>query len=331
MAQLRDFVGKLGGLQTEHQSLRLHTGLSEMLVPLTRTAEFNKSLEIQQNLLASYDVSSQLNAIEDMISQSADMQLVVRLLCLASITAGGIKAKILENIKREFLQTYGYQFLPLFLSLAASPLSILLPSAQAATTPSELALLKYPFVNLCKSLRLLTDDPESSDELENDISYVYSGYAPISIRLVQCVAQKGGVLSNPAMDKGKKTLDDGDTKKDRNISGKVQAHPIVGWKGFDDVVGSIPGETVDITTKARGSADPGVTALTTTNFREHTTTTAVFFLGGCTYSEIAALRWVGRQNRGRRFLIATTGIISGRSVIEGIAGVAQTGPKEASI
>lgn len=27
-------------------------------------------------------------------------------------------------------------------------------------------------------------------------------------------------------------------------------------------------------------------------------TTVVFFLGGCTYTEIAALRWVGRQNIG---------------------------------
>jgi hypothetical protein len=30
---------------------------------------------------------------------------------------------------------------------------------------------------------------------------------------------------------------------------------------------------------------------------EHTTT-VVFFLGGCTYTEIAALRWVGRQSTG---------------------------------
>lgn len=68
--------------------------------------------------------------------------------------------------------------------------------------------------------------------------------------------------------------------------------------------------------------------------REHTTTTIVFFLGGCTYTEIAALRWVGRQNRGewhvlaphrrwlkplgRRFLIATTGMVSGTSLIDSI-------------
>lgn len=75
--------------------------------------------------------------------------------------------------------------------------------------------------------------------------------------------------------------------------------------------------------------------------REETRTTVVFFLGGCTYTEIAALRWVGRQNKGestvecslfgpplmvhagRKFLIATTGIISGASLVESMTGTAQ--------
>lgn len=56
------------------------------------------------DLLASYDVNGQISAIEDLISQGADMQIVLRLLCLASIITGGIKAKTLENIKRELLQ-----------------------------------------------------------------------------------------------------------------------------------------------------------------------------------------------------------------------------------
>ena len=57
-----------------------------------------------QDLLASYEVSAQVSAIEDMIAQEAELQLVIRLLCLASITSGGIKAKTLENLKREILQ-----------------------------------------------------------------------------------------------------------------------------------------------------------------------------------------------------------------------------------
>ena len=59
---------------------------------------------ISLDLLASYDVNNQISAIEDLISQGADMQVVIRLLCLASITTGGVKSKTLENIKREFLQ-----------------------------------------------------------------------------------------------------------------------------------------------------------------------------------------------------------------------------------
>ncbi len=56
------------------------------------------------DLLASYDVNGQVTAIEELVAQGADMQIVLRLLCLASILTGGIKAKTLENLKREILQ-----------------------------------------------------------------------------------------------------------------------------------------------------------------------------------------------------------------------------------
>jgi len=171
-------------------------------------------------------------------------------------------------------------------------------------------------VALRKSLRLLIDDnPDALDEVENDISFVYSGYAPISVRLVQCIAQKGGVISNP-----------GEKEKDRTgaedavpkgSTGKFQAHPIVGWKGFEDVVAVIPGQTVEITQRGANKVVPSgplaalgecqtsdeavpnqITFVVLGSSRDMSTTTIVFFLGGCTYTEIAALRWVGRQNKG---------------------------------
>ncbi|KAI0027966.1 Sec1-like protein [Vararia minispora EC-137] len=323
-AQLRDFVGKLGSLETEKQSLRLHTGLSEMLLPFTRSEVFKKALEIQQNLLDSYDVPGQITAVEDLLSQGADMQLVTRLLCLASITAGGIKSKTLENIKREFLQvkipapfkirfvpltrgteTYGYNFLPLLLSLASPPLGVLLPNPLPSSSSAEYTSSKYPYVSLRKSLRLVIDGDESLEELENDISYVYSGYAPISVRLVQCVVQKGGVLSNPAAGKDKAAAEDDSTAGKPAV--KMQAHPIVGFKGFEDVVASIPGRTVDVMQQPLGGNDAASVSLPSSH--ERSTTTVVFFLGGCTYTEIAALRWAGRQNQGRKLLIATSGIL----------------------
>ena len=101
--------------------------------------------------------------------------------------------------------------------------------------PPEANETRLPLSALRKSLRLLTEDTE----FDNDISYVYSGYAPLSIRLVQCVAQKGSLLNTPpnpqpqAPADGAKANNDDDLKKKLQ---KVRAHPIVGWKGFEDIV-----------------------------------------------------------------------------------------------
>lgn len=73
-------------------------------MPITRMDEFNKNLEAQQNLVAGYDTTSQLTAIEDLLAQQAPWQTVLRTLILASLTCGGIKQKILEGFKRDFLQ-----------------------------------------------------------------------------------------------------------------------------------------------------------------------------------------------------------------------------------
>jgi hypothetical protein len=196
--------------------------------------------------------------------------------------------------------------LPLLLSLSSPSLGILLPTP----LPANLLNAKYPFSTLRKSLRLLIDDtPEALEEVENDISFVYSGYAPISVRLVQCVAQKGGVISNPA----ERTNSEAANNGGQPTMGKFQAHPIVGWKGFEDVVAAIPGDTVDVVQKGSRGPAPGSSCKSDATIlslllllntlpvhaSEKTTTTVVFFLGGCTYTELAALRWVGRQNKGR--------------------------------
>ncbi|KAH8817722.1 ATP binding protein [Flagelloscypha sp. PMI_526] len=311
-AQLKDFVGKLSGLQSERQALALHTGILELLDQATKTQQFNQSQEIQQNLLASYDFTSQLTAIESMIASGADMPTVLRLLCLASLTGGVIKKQTLERLKHEILQSYGYHHLPLLLSLSAPSLGLLVPSPPPLPLPA-----KYPYSSLRNSLRLLIDDnPDALKEVENDISFTYSGYAPISVRLIQCVAQKNGVLSNPV-----KTEQESQGNHESTTGAKVQAHPINGWTGFEDVISSIPGETVDILQTGKRDTAPSPPELSTPS-PPHYTTTVVFFLGGCTYTELAAIRWLERQNKGRCYVVATTGMISGNSMMSSIEGMA---------
>jgi hypothetical protein len=104
VTQIKQFVGKLGGLQSEHQSLRLHTNLAEDITKRTVDLEFNKCLEIQQNLVAGMINSSHLTYIEEMIAKQASFTAVIRLLSLYSLVSGGIAAKKYDYICREIVQ-----------------------------------------------------------------------------------------------------------------------------------------------------------------------------------------------------------------------------------
>ncbi|EPQ30352.1 uncharacterized protein PFL1_01878 [Pseudozyma flocculosa PF-1] len=216
VSQIRAFVGKLGGLQNEHASLRLHTGLTEKIMQFTGREEFNRMLEIQQNLVAGLDMNAQQQGIEDMVNEERSLVAVLRLLCLSSIVgpgAGGIKAKNLEFVKREILQTYGYQYLALLLTLQK--------------------------------------------------------------------AAKGG----------------------RSSTGAAAAAAAA------SVNGHAPGSAAAALPAAGSASASG----------DGVTTTLVFFLGGVTFTEIAALRFMSRQTRNRRFVVATTNTISGDSMIRDLS------------
>lgn len=45
------------------------------------------------------------------------MRAVLRLMCLLSLTQGGIPKKYFDPLRREFLQSYGHEYLPLLSKL----------------------------------------------------------------------------------------------------------------------------------------------------------------------------------------------------------------------
>ena len=73
-------------------------------MPITRTDEFNRILEAQQNLVAGYDAMAQLSTVEELMYQQAPWSVILRGAVLMSLTNGGIKVKNLEAFKRDFLQ-----------------------------------------------------------------------------------------------------------------------------------------------------------------------------------------------------------------------------------
>lgn len=170
------------------------------------------------------------------------------------------------------IQAYGYDVLPLLLSLDSLALLHVNP------IPIPYIPSKLPYAQLRKQLRLLLEDaPEHEEANPSDISYVYSGYAPLSVRLVQCVAQMNGVLASfggaggdtgtsfgavagAGSGGGGATSSSADGRSGKNANWGVKAHPIVGWKGFEDVVATIPGKTVDISQRGVRGSGGGVSS-----------------------------------------------------------------------
>ncbi|KAK9373793.1 Sec1-like protein [Lipomyces chichibuensis] len=278
VSQIKEFVGKLGGLQAEHQSLRLHTNLAEEIMNRTKTEFFNRALEVQQNLVASgLDTSSLNQTIEELIARGIAIDSVLRLLAVECLSSGGMKEKDLAQFKRLILNEYGYEHI-LTLSILQK-LDLIYARGKGSS--------QFQFSNLRKTLRLIVDDV--NEQAPDDIAYVYSGYAPLSIRLVQMVIQK------------------------RALGTRISSLGS-GWRGADDILRNINGEHFEELQKGEERA---LRARAMLSAKKEKKTVVVFFLGGVTFTEIAALRFIAKQETERRnILILTTGIIDGKEIIK---------------
>ncbi|KAK7968997.1 vacuolar sorting [Apiospora saccharicola] len=302
-AELKDFVKKLPGYQAEQQSLKIHTGLAEEIKKYTETDEFSRMLEVQQNLAAGADPSSQFDAIEELIARDMPLPEMLRLITIYSCISGGIKSKEYDQFRRLILEGYGYQHLltlnnleklQLFLS-RASPMSNMIPIPGSGTVAGT----KTNYTYLRKQLRLIVDEVNEHDP--NDIAYVYSGYAPLSIRLVQCILQKQYMLSI--------TRGNGVTSTGTTTGGGAQ-----GWRGFDEAVKHARGQTFDDLQKGE---DKAVKARALLSGGGEKKTVFVVFVGGITFTEIAALRFIAKKEEAQRnIVICTTSIISGNKMME---------------
>ncbi|KAF1839987.1 Sec1-like protein [Cucurbitaria berberidis CBS 394.84] len=304
-SELRDFVAKLPGYQAEQASLKLHTSLAEEIIKYTRTDIFTRSLEVQQNIMSGADPITQHDTITELISRDVSLPTILRLLCLESTTNAGIRPKDLELFKRAIIQAYGTQHILTLASL--EKMGLLQPRGGVGLggAPAKPGSVTN-YTPLRKSLRLWDDEVNESDP--NDISYTFSGYAPLSVRIVQSIIQKQ-TLANII-------------KPPSNPQASAQANPLAqGLRIFDDASKYVRGATFD---EVQTGEEKAVKARSMLNgsHGDANKTVVVFFLGGVTRAEIAALRHVGRklkevggEGRGSRIVVCATNIIRGELLV----------------
>jgi hypothetical protein len=306
-SELRDFVAKLPGYQAEQASLKLHTSLAEDIIKFTRTDIFTRSLEVQQNIMSGADPTTQHDTITELINRDVPLPAILRLLCLESTTNAGIRPKDLETFKRAIIQAYGPQHILTLASLEKMGLlgprgGVSLGGVGAPAKPGSVT----NYTPLRKSLKLWDDDVNEANP--NDISYTFSGYAPLSVRIIQSIIQKH-TLANAI-------------KPPSDPRASAQANPLAqGLRIFDDASKYIRGATFDETQKGEEKAVKA-RQLLNGSAGEKNKTIVVFFLGGVTRAEIAALRFVGDklkesggEGRGSKVVVCATNVIKGEGLV----------------
>jgi hypothetical protein len=261
VGEIKQFVSQLPHMQAARGSLANHTSIAELIKDVTTSEDFFDKLTVEQEFMSGIDTDKVNNYIEDCIAQKHPLIKVLRLVCLQSVCNSGLKQKVLDYYKREILQTYGYEYI---LTLNNLEKAGLLKSQTGGRN-------NYPTIR--KTLRLWMDDV--NEQNPTDISYVYSGYAPLSVRLAQ-------LLSRP------------------------------GWRSIEEVLRILPGphfeERQPLPTGLQKKRQPGENRVT-----------LVFFLGGVTFAEIAALRFLSQlEDGGTEYVIATTKLMNGASWIEAL-------------
>jgi len=346
LAELKTFVKGL-------PKLFLLDRLTDIATPIAnqvRQQMFHDRLRVELDIVEGIDIEGAAAFTEELMLRGADLLDVLRLMVTMSEAGHGIPRKAFDMLRAEVLTTYGYEHA---LTLGALEKAGFLRASTGG---------RSPFTTVRKDLDLVVLENEEGDDLQGasstatmpstqqpqhqqhqqqrhvlkDISQLYKGYAPLSIRLVEAAALRGGwgpitdalsLLPGSHFDVTQGCDEEG-RPTDRPTPPAVlrqqqqqQQHLGRGMRsggapggvsggalsraGVSAGSGGTNGEAGQVAQGAPGDGSGEVVL--------------VAFLGGCTYTELSALRHLSASpaSQGTQFLALTTKVVTGSSLLSG--------------
>ena len=247
-------------MNLERPQLFMHINLTNYLLGLSSAPRAKRRLQLEQTLLSGdKDCIELLHDYYDMeMTRKGDPYELMKLFCLENLVLGGVKGKYYDSFKNDFLLTYGQKLFFLFKNL--EELKIL--NKDGKSKSYQILLEKLNLINFNVDINNPTDT-----------SFVFGGFSPISIRLIENALKKGFAP----------------IQKDilKNISNDF----------------SFPSDETQV-----------INPVGDNNF------ILLVFIGGITYSEIEAIRFLNKSEEFSKykFLIITTNVINAKSFFDEI-------------
>ncbi|XP_062357494.1 vacuolar protein sorting-associated protein 33B isoform X3 [Cinclus cinclus] len=297
--QMKDFVSQeLKGLKQEHRLLSLHIGACEFIMKKKTKQDFQETIKAEHSLLEGFDIRESTSFIEEHIDRQVRpwgcslLQLThpapadpcspqvspiesLRLMCLLSITENGLIPKDYRSLKTQYLQSYGPEHLLTFHNLKRIGLLTEQSAGETLTAVES------------KVSKLVTD------RAAGKITDAFNSLARKSN--FRAISKKLGLI--PRLD------GEYDLKMPRDmayvfggaympLSCKIieQVLERRGWQGLEEVVRLLNGNEFSASGNSTVEDNPAW---------ESQRVVLAVFLGGCTFSEIAALRFLGKERGGK--------------------------------
>uniref|UniRef100_A0A8C8ZCS8 VPS33B late endosome and lysosome associated n=1 Tax=Prolemur simus TaxID=1328070 RepID=A0A8C8ZCS8_PROSS len=287
--QMKNFVSQeLKGLKQEHRLLSLHIGACESIMKKKTKQDFQELIKTEHALLEGFNIRESTSYIEEHIDRQVSPIESLRLMCLLSITENG-------EPKRPKMRIYGPDHLLTFSNLRrAGLLTEQAPGDTLTAVESKVS-------------KLVTD------KAAGKITDAFSSLAKRSN--FRAISKKLNLI--PRVD------GEYDLKVPRDMayvfSGAYvplscriveQVLERRSWQGLDEVVRLLNCSEfafTDMTKDDKASSESLRLIL-------------VVFLGGCTFSEVSALRFLGRE-KGYRFIFLTTAVTNSARLMEAMSEV----------
>ena len=255
--KIQESLKKIKLLKEERPSLTNQINIADYISKKQKMPREKLYLNYEQNLLIGSSSPAFYEFIEDELAKKSEEYNILRMICLDSLIHGGIKNKLYEQIKRDIINIYGFQ--EIFLLNNLEKMNIL--------KNYDASYNYYNEIN--KKLKLINELVDLNEP--TDSSYVYSGYCPIFIRLIEKAFEKG-------------------------------------WNSIKDVLSKLPGEY-------HFPEDETQVIEKETKDKKYI---LLVFIGGITYGELAAIRFLNQNMENKRFIILTNSIINNKKIFNSI-------------
>ena len=177
LVKIQEDLKNLTKVKEERTSLTNHINLADYIGKKERYPLSRFYYTYEQGLLYGTVPEKFFEFIFDEIRKKSEEYDILKIICLYSIINSGYKNKIYDQLRKEFFLVYGFQ--ELFLWRNLEKLGILKASDN-----------KSIYQTILKKLNLINEEQFESKE-QKDISYIYNGFCPIILKLLEKMLEKG--------------------------------------------------------------------------------------------------------------------------------------------